>query len=152
MENTPETRRIEIEQETINDLNTTRKWTMFLAILGFILIGIIVIGGLVTGLFLSVFNTQSSVIGITESLLFFVFIIIAVIGFFPYFFLFRFSKHTSSAVKTLDKQELHKAFKNLKAYYVYIGILMIILISIYLIAFIAAGASLSFLKDLGTGV
>jgi len=152
MENTAEIRKIEIEQETLNDLNTTRKWTMFLAILGFILIGIIVIGGLVTGLFLSVFKTQNSNIGITESLLFVVFIVIAVIGFFPYFFLFRFSKHTSSAVKNLDKQELHIAFKNLKTYYVYIGILMIILISIYVIAVITAGTSLFFLKDFGTTV
>lgn len=152
MENTAEIRKIEIEKETLNDLNTTRKWTMFLAILGFILIGIIVIGGLVTGLFLSVFKTQNSNIGITESLLFVVFIVIAVIGFFPYFFLFRFSKHTSSAVKNLDKQELHIAFKNLKTYYVYIGILMIILISIYVIAVITAGTSLFFLKDFGTTV
>jgi len=85
-------------------------------------------------------------------LLFVVFIVIAVIGFFPYFFLFRFSKHTSSAVKNLDKQELHIAFKNLKTYYVYIGILMIILISIYVIAVITAGTSLFFLKDFGTTV
>jgi len=40
----------------------------------------------------------------------------------------------------------------LKRYFVYIGILAIAVLAFYVIAFIASGASLAFLKDLGTGV
>ena len=106
METTTETRKIEIEQDTLKDLDTTRKWTMFLAILGFIGIGIIVIVGLLAGVFLTVFKTKAGGIGISEGLIFAFVLLAAVIYFFPVLYLFRFSKHTSHAVKTLDKQEL----------------------------------------------
>lgn len=149
MENTPEIRKIEIEEETLKDLDKTRKWTMFLAILGFIGIGLLVIIGLFAGIFLSVFNTGNMPVGFPEWIIFLIILVLTAIYFFPVLFLFKFSKHTSNAVKNLDKIELHKAFKNLKKYYVYIGILIIIVLSLYVVAFIAAGASMAFLKDLG---
>ena len=45
METPLENKKIEIEQETIKHLNTTRKWAMFLAIIGFIILGLIIIIG-----------------------------------------------------------------------------------------------------------
>jgi hypothetical protein len=149
MEDTAEIKKIEIEQDTLKDLNITRKWTMFLAILGFIGIGIIVIVGLFAGVFLSVFKTSAGKLGISEGLIFAFVVLSAVIYFFPVLYLFMFSTQISNAVKTLDKLELKKAFKNLKRYYVYIGILIIVVIVIYIVAFVAAGASVAFLKDLG---
>jgi hypothetical protein len=149
MEDTAEIKKIEIEQDTLKDLNITRKWTMFLAILGFIGIGIIVIVGLFAGVFLSVFKTSAGKLGISEGLIFAFVVLSAVIYFFPVLYLFMFSTHISNAVKTLDKLELKKAFKNLRRYYVYIGILIIVVIVIYIVAFVAAGASVAFLKDLG---
>jgi hypothetical protein len=152
MEDTTEIRKIEIEQDTLKDLDKARKWSMFLAILGFIGIGLILIIGLFAGAFLTVFKSGDSATGITEILVFLFVLVFAVIYFFPVLYLFRFSKYTSNAVRTLDKQELHKAFRNLRRYFVYIGILIIVVLVIYIVAFIAAGASVAFLKDLGTGV
>jgi MFS family permease len=149
MDNSLEIRKIEIEEDTLKYLDKTRKWTMFLAILGFIFIGLLVIIGLFAGVFMSVFNTSKMSVGFPEWIVFAIILVLSVIYFFPVFFLFRFSKHTSNAVKNLDKKELHKALKNLKSYYVYIGILIIIVLSIYIIAFIAAGASMAFLNKLG---
>lgn len=148
MENSLEIRKIEIEEDTLKDLDKTRKWTMFLAIFGFIVLGLFLIFGLFAGVFLSVFSTDNLPSGFPEWLIFLIILAFAVIYFFPVLYLFRFSKHTSNAVKTLDKLQLKKAFKNLRAYYVYIGILLIVALSIYLVAFIAAGASVAFLKDL----
>jgi MFS family permease len=149
METPLENKRIEIEQETLNLLNTARKWAMFLAIIGFIILGLIVIIGLIAGTFLTAFNSGEKGLGIPESLMFVFIFLLAVIYFIPVLFLFRFSKHTSHAVQTLDKLELHKAVKNLKSYFVYIGILIIIIMSIYLIVLIIAGSSMAFLKGLG---
>lgn len=148
MENLPENRKIEIEQGTLSDLNTTRKWSMFLAILGFIFLGLLIIIGIAATSFLSAFSTSESRVGFPEWILIIIFLIMAAVYFFPMLFLFRFSKHTANAVSTLDKNEMHKAFHNLKSYFVYIGILIIIILSFYLIALIFAGASLSFLKGL----
>jgi hypothetical protein len=148
MENFQENRKIEIEQDTLSDLNTTRKWSMFLAILGFIFLGLLIIIGVVATSFLSAFSTSESKVGFPEWLLIIIFLIMAAVYFFPMLFLFRFSRHTANAVNTLDKNEMHKAFHNLKSYFVYIGILIIIILSFYFIALIFAGASLSFLKGI----
>jgi MFS family permease len=149
MESTTEIRKLEIEEDSIKYLDATRKWTMFLAILGFIGIGIMLIIGIVAGLFLSVFKTESSLSTLEGSLVFILILAVTVIYFFPMLFLFRFSKHTSNAVKTLDKQELRKAFKNLRAYFVYLGILILVVLVAYVVIFAVAGASVAFLKDLG---
>ncbi|MGD0754270.1 MAG: hypothetical protein ABR927_04335 [Bacteroidales bacterium] len=144
-----ENKRIEIEQETLNHLNTTRKWAMFLAIIGFIILGLIVVIGLIAGTFLTAFNSGEKALGIPESLMFVPILILAVIYFFPVLFLFRFSKHTSHAIQTLDKLEFHKAVKNLKSFFAYIGIMIIIILSLYIVVLIIAGSSLAFLKGLG---
>jgi len=149
MENAPEIRRIEIEQDSINYLNTTRKWTMLFAILGFIGVGLIVIIGLFTGVFLSAFKIAKTTYGFPEWMVFVIILAFAVICFFPVFFLFRFSNHTSNAVHSLDRKEMKKALKNLKSYYVYIGVLTIIFLVICFVALISAGFSMAFLKNMG---
>lgn len=150
MENAPEIKKIEIDQDSLNYLNTTRKWTMFLAILGFIFVGLMVIIGIFTGFFLTAFKTASTPLGFPEWLAFLIILIVAILYFIPILFLFRFSKYTSNAVHLLDKEQLKKAFKNLKSYYVYIGIFTIIIIALYFIALIGAGASMAFLKNIGS--
>jgi MFS family permease len=149
MENAPEIRKIEIEQDSLNYLNTTRKWTMFFAILGFIGIGLMIIIGLVAGFFLSAFKTADIPAGFPEWLIFVFILILTVIYFFPVLYLFRFSKHTSNAVHSLDKEELRKAFRNLKSFYVYTGILTIIILVLYVVVLVGAGASMAFLKNIG---
>lgn len=149
MESTPEIRKIEIEQETLNQLNSTRKWAMFLAIIGFIFLGLILIIGLLAGTFLTAFSTGQKGLGIPDSLMFVPILLMAIVYFFPVLFLFRFSKHTSHAIRNLDKLEFHKAIKNLKAYFAYIGILIIIVLSLYIVVLIIAGSSMAFLKGLG---
>jgi hypothetical protein len=144
-----ENRKIEIEKETLTHLNSSRKWAMFLAIIGFIFLGLIIIIGLIAGTFLTAFNSGEKGLGIPESLMFVPVLLLAVILFFPVLFLFRFSKHTSHAIQTLDKLELHKAIKNLKYYFAYIGILIIIIFSLYIVVLIVAGSSMAFLKGLG---
>lgn len=119
---------------------------MFLSVLGFIFLGLLIIFGLVTSTFLTTFKTGDANLGIPESLLIIAFIIAAAINFFPVLFLFRFSRNMRDAVQSSDNSKLDKAFRNLRIYFTYIGILVILVLSIYVIAFIAAGASVSFLK------
>lgn len=149
MEAPIENKRIEIEPDTLAHLNTARKWAMFLAIIGFIFLGLLIVIGLIAGTFLTTFNSGEKGLGIPESLLFVPVLLMAVIYFFPVLFLFRFSKHTSHAVLTLDNLEFHKAIKNLKYYFAYIGILLIIVLALYIVVLIVAGSSLAFLKGLG---
>lgn len=146
MENSIENKNLEIGNESLKALNITRKWTMFQAVLGFIGIGLFLIIGLATGIFLSIFNGGSSSMVIPEWIVFIAVVLIAAIYFFPVLFLFRFSTHTSSAIRNNDRKELHKAFKSLKAYYVYSGVLIIIILVAYAAILITTGISVDFLK------
>lgn len=164
MENSPENRKIEIDQESLGYLDITRKWTMFFAILGFIFLGIMLVLGLVAGSFMSLFSSKMAGLsgmegmegmetakaagGIASIFVFIILLIFAVIYFFPLLYLLRFSKHTKNAVANLDANEMRLGFKNLKSYWKYIGILIIILLSFYLLVLIFAGSSLALLSGL----
>jgi cytochrome b561 len=141
--------KIELELETLRDLDKTRKWTMFLAILGFIAIGVLLIVGIITGIFLSVFNKGDTASSIPGWLVCIIIIASSVIYFFPMLYIYRFSKFLAGVSKTNDNEELKKAFKNLRSYFTYIGILIIAILVIYIIAFLALGVSFNFLKDMG---
>jgi hypothetical protein len=147
MQNIPEARKIEIGPDTLSNLNTTRKWTMFLAVSGFIFLGLILILGIITGTFLTAFNHSDKIPGVPDVLLIGSFIGLAVIVFFPILFLFRFSKHASNTVSSLDTKELHKAVKYLKLFFLFIGILLIMLITAYF-SILLLGISTSVFKGL----
>jgi Na+/phosphate symporter len=149
MEIIAEDRKIEIEQETLNNLNTTRKWTMFIAILGFIFLGLLIVVGAIAGTFLMAFNSNEKVLGIPESLMFIPLLFLALVYFPPVLFLFRFSKHAGHAVHTFDKKEMHGAIRNLKLYFAYLGVLIIVILTFYVAVLIITGTSLGFLKGLG---
>jgi hypothetical protein len=129
------------------------KWTRFLAIAGFIIIGlIIIIYGIVFPLFMSnamgkfqnEYDSRDYSSGVMSAVFLMYSIVIGVIYFFPCFFTLRFSNHMRDALNTNDQEKLTKAFQNLKITVRYLGILMIIglvFFAIAILAMFAFGAS-----------
>jgi magnesium-transporting ATPase (P-type) len=158
MENLQENSKIEISQESLGYLNTSRKWTMFFAILGFVFIGLFLLFSLFAGSLITGFTSGASGMegfedmgaagGIASGIMMVTAIAFAVVYFFPMFFLFRFSRHMSNAIKNLDATEMQLAFKNHKLYWQYLGILVIIILIVYLIVMLVAGASFAFLSGM----
>ncbi len=113
---------------SIGFLKETAKWAKLLSIIGFVSIGLFVVGGVVFSPFISYYTsfTMSSA----------VFIIIGLIYFFPTLYLYKFSIRTKKAINSRSSPELELAFENLKSYYKFKGIFTIISITIYLIIFI----------------
>ena len=146
MENKEEIPKLELEHDTLKDLDTTRKWTMFLAILGFIGIGVFLTVGLFGGIFLSVFNKGDTATSYPGWLFIIIIIVTSILYFFPMLYIFRFSKFISVAIKTCNKEELKKAFKNLKSYFIFLGILFIAILVIYVIAIMVMGTTVKFLN------
>lgn len=144
----PDDSKLEIGKDHLSNLDSTRKWTMFLSVLGFIILGLIIVAGLATSLFLNAFKTREASLGIPESLIIIIIIIIAAIYFFPVFFLFRFSRNIRDAVQNNDTQKLSRGFRNLRLYFSYIGIMVIVVLSVYVVLLFFAGASMSFLKGM----
>jgi len=153
MDDLKELKKIELEEDSLRHIDTMRKWSMFIAILGFIALGLMMILGIVAALFLSVFKTETiadaASWGFIPAAIILVF---SVICFFPLLYLYRFSNHAGIAVRTIDKSHMQEAIRYLRKYYVYIGILLIIVLVVYFVAFIVSGASLAFLKEMGTGI
>lgn len=144
MEQETNKKSIEMEEETLIDLNTTRKWTMFLSVIGYIFLGLFLILGLVAGTFLSAFKSGENLIGIPEIYTLIAVPVSAIILFFPGIYLFRYSKNMALAVKNYDKEALRKSLKNLKNYFAYLGILVIVILVLYLIALVVAGSATKF--------
>ncbi len=135
-----------IHAAIINNLNATRKWTMFLSVLGFIVLGSLVLMSLLTTTFLTLFKPEETPLGLTESILIGASAIIILSGFLSVLYLFSFSRHTRNYVQNSDRNELTKAFRALRLFFTSVGIMALLIISTYLFALVMVGSSLSLLS------
>lgn len=127
-------------------LAETARWGKFLAIVGFVLCGLIAIGGIVMA---STFGSVERTYGNTGmdaafgrtfgSVFIVVYLIVAVLYFFPCLFLLRFSAKMKSALTADNQTDLTLSFQNLKVMFRYVGILTIIALSFYAIALLFGG-------------
>ncbi len=123
---------LQISDESENYLNSTRRWSSFLSILGFIFIGLIVMIALYFMTMFSSLDTPGSPIPVT--MISFIYVLMGVLHFFPIFYLFKFSTFMNNALKQKDSVSLELAFRNLKSHYKFVGIFVIVILSIYIIA------------------
>ena len=123
--------KVELTKESLFYYDQIRKWTTFFSILGFVFIGFLIIIGIFAGSIFSKFGQVNS--NFPFFIIGFIYIILAIIYFFPVLYLYRFSISSKLAIKNNDSNEIVKAFKNLKSHYQFMGILTIIVLSIYLI-------------------
>lgn len=137
---------LQIDTQAQQYLQSAAKWSKFLSIVGFIFIGLLIILSFFIG---SIFNTISSQADVASSnplnggFLTGVYIVIAIIYFFPCLYLYRFSARMINALAANDQATLNAAFSQLKACFKFMGVLTIVMLSIYALATIfgiAAGA------------
>jgi hypothetical protein len=128
----------QITMESLGYLNTAAKWAKFLAILGFIGIALMVVGGLAMGLLTAFSGAMQSAshfpfpIGIFG----FVYIIFAAVYVMPIIYLNNFSNNISRAVAFRETAILTVALLNLKRHLKYIGIMTIVFIATYIVIII----------------
>jgi hypothetical protein len=118
-------------------LSEAARWAKFLAIVGFVLIGIMILAGLFMG---SIIGTMMRGVGGNEyggaaggimgSFLFIFYILIALVYFFPCLFLFHFANKMKLALASSDQDTLNSSFQNLKKMFRFLGILMIICLAL----------------------
>lgn len=138
-----------IDQIENNDLGLTTAakaflkesagWTKFISIVGFVGIGILVLFALFAGTLLGGFM-EASGMSFGGGAIFTVYcLVIAVLYFFPIYYLFQFSSKMKAALQTQSSELLEQAFSNLKSHYKFMGILLIIFLALYTIAFVFGG-------------
>jgi len=121
-------------------LKETSKWAKFIAILGFVGVGFMIIGAISVGIFMSSMSSEFSDSGMPfpPALLSLVYLIMAAVMAVPIYFLYQFATKMQRALRTSNAQILTESFKNLKSHYKFYGILMAIFIGFYLIILIIA--------------
>ena len=129
------------DQSIKSHLAEAARWAKFLAIVGFVLCGLIVILSFFMGTILSSMGSynDSDDVGLGAGLGVFVtifYLAIGVLYFFPCLFLFRFAVNMTAALNTNDQLNLNRSFQNLKIMFRYVGILTIVVLSLYVLAFV----------------
>ncbi len=127
---------LQVEGASLTFLESAAKWARFLAIMGFISVGLMVLGGImaiISGLAMqsgssNSYGSYAYRRGAESSiwLLGFSYIIMAVIYFFPVKFLYDFAARTLQAVQTRDSIVLQSALESLKTHFKTVGIMTII--------------------------
>ncbi len=123
---------LQLTEQSKGFLKETGKWAMFLSILGFIGLGFMLLGGI--GMFAgSAAIDRGAAMGgnpmpFPSSIFGLVYLIMAILYFFPIFFLYKFSSNIKQAIATSNTVQLTEALKNLKSHYKFVGIITIVAI------------------------
>jgi hypothetical protein len=140
--------KLSLDHLAVQALRESAKWCMFLAIVGFIFIGLMVMAGIFMTVVMSAMPSalpndpyaqmgmDNPVMKIKNYLGIFYFVF-GLIYFFPVYYLFNYAKGTKQALETGREDVLSNALVNLKSHHKYLGIFTIIMLSLYVIGIIA---------------
>ena len=127
-------------KDTLGSLDRIIYWAKFLSILGFIGVAFMLIGALSIAL-VGISIMGSEVAGISV-----VYLVFAAIYFMPMYYLFKFATHARQGLTHKSHYETDQGLIYLAAHYKFIGIMAIVLLSLYVLIFIgvfAAGIGLA---------
>lgn len=123
-------------------LKETAKWGKLLSIVGFVMMAILVVFALFAGTIMATAMSQLDSIGgagaLGGGMISVIYILMALLYFFPLLYLYRFSSKIQVALNSDDQQYLSEAFRNLKSLYKFMGILMAIMLCFYALAIVMA--------------
>lgn len=120
-------------------LKESAGWTKFISIVGFVFLAIIVIIALFAGSIMGAAMEASGMAMMGGAFITVIYLAIAVLYFFPIYYLFQFSSKLKAALQSQSSELLEQAFSNLKSHYKFMGILLIIVCAFYAIALIFGG-------------
>lgn len=119
----------------MNTLQEGAGWARFLAIVGFVFLGFLLLGAVAAALFL-----DSSLKGIDSSapeglgiLFAFMYLLLGVVYFFPVWYMYRFATLTKQAIASQNGKLLESAFVNQTRMYRFYGVMVIIILGVYVL-------------------
>ncbi len=131
-----------LSTEALNFLSIAAKWAKFLAIVGFVLTGFMIISGITLAFIMKPLETQIPVFAeVPGFLVSLIYLIVAGISLLPVLFLNSFANNVPKAIKRNDGAYLTKASKSLKNLFAIIGLLTILALVLYFFAFLLIGGA-----------
>jgi hypothetical protein len=136
-ENTEHANNLLVTDEMKIYLNETSKWGKFLAIMGFIGMGLMV---LLAFFMMLGFSTLGDIPQTEFPLSFmgFFYFLFALIYFFPVNYLYKFSIQVKKGITTDDQSSLTSGFQNIKSLFKFLGIFTIVILSLYALILVIA--------------
>ena len=113
----------------------TAKWGKFIAIVGYVGMGIMIILGLLVMIGKSSFG-QFTGHNSTVGILGIIYIIMAIIYYFPVTYLYKFSKQIRNGLLANDELSITTGFSNLKSLFKFTAILIIVMLAMYGVALV----------------
>lgn len=119
------------------------KWAYFLSIVGYVGVGLLVLVALFFGSVIAGAGAMSgggmgALGAMGGTFVTVLYLIIALIYFFPIYYLNKFASNAKQAFRTDDTESLTKSFEYLKSHYKFMGIFTIVFISFYVLIFVFA--------------
>lgn len=137
---------LELNQLAKDALREGAKWTFFLSIMGFIGIGIMLLAGIFMTIAFSALPNEiegAGMFGFFKGFMSLFYIGMAILYFFPVNYLYKYSTKMKSALQFNDNSLLAEAFVNLKSHHKFLGIAIIVIMSLYLLAIVGVLISLA---------
>jgi hypothetical protein len=144
----------------MEELQGTAKWARIVAIIGFVMLGLMLVFGLAFGSFFGkIMAMQSamsgaqmpfdpSLFGIFYAVLF---LVMVMIYFFPTLFLYQYATRTLRSLKNgFDATTFSSGLRAHRSFYSYIGVLMIIVTVLYALMFIFLGIAMAMMPSIPT--
>lgn len=127
---------IVVSESALGYLNATRPWVKFLAIVGFVFIGLMILIGLIMT---PAFSAASKEPGMAAfgPVFGILYLVMAVIYLMPCLFMYRYAA-AIAAIPSAGQSALEDALKNQKSFWKFMGILMLIMLCLYVIGILAA--------------
>ena len=120
-------------------LQESAKWSKFMAIVGFVGIGLMVLVSLFMAIgFSSMGTANMPELPFSMSVFSIIYVLFAAIYFFPVYYLYQYATKTSAALHSKNKQLLTDGLENLKSHHKFLGIFTLILVSLYGFVFVFA--------------
>lgn len=125
---------LQLDHAAKDFLKETAKWAYFLSILGYVGIGFLLIVAVFAG---TLFSTLGGAFGggigggSFGFIMGFAYFAMAAIYFFPVYYLNKFASNAKRAFRENDSEALTTSFQYLKSHYKFIGIFVLILLSLY---------------------
>jgi Family of unknown function (DUF5362) len=128
---------IEVDEEGKSILLEMVRWTKFLAIISFVMLAIMMLGGFAMGaVFQSAMSQNPALAGISSVAIILYYLVLGAIILYPALLLYRYSIRMKDALQTASKEKFNQAIRYLKNVFQYNGILIIIGLCLYAVFFI----------------
>jgi Family of unknown function (DUF5362) len=129
-------------------LSETARWAKFMAIMGFIGCGFMLLFSLFMGSFINAallrMGGSAAGLGYMGGFFSFIYIVIAIVYFFPCLYLYNFASKMQVAIRSNDQDQLSISFRNLKSCFRFIGIFTIIVLALWVLGIALALIGVAF--------